>query len=267
MRYSVFKTILVLFAVVVSLIFADSYFFDRKINNFGTVMIQRPASYLFSMMESASWRSGSFFQGLIGSGNVVSENENLTKENLELLSRLADYEDLKNENEFLRKALDISPRFNGETVYANIYQFQLGLDGYDILLNKGASDGIAEGDIVVTEEGVLVGRIEKVHDDFSRVLIVSDTNFSITAKVLNSDTVGIARGALNQGLYFDLIVQSDLIKEGDTVVSSGMDIVPPALIVGTVSHVGTEDTDLFKKVKIRPAMREVKIGRVLIISK
>jgi len=230
-------------------------------------MVIRPASYLFSTIESASWRSGSLFQGLIGLGDAVSENENLTKENLELLSRLADYEDLKNENEFLRKALDISPRFNGETVYANIYQFQLGLDGYDILLNKGASDGIAEGDIVITEEGILVGRIEKASNNFSRVLIVNDTNFSITAKVLNSDTIGIARGALDQGLYLDLIVQGDSIKEGDTVVSSGMDIIPPALIVGTVSHVETKKTDLFKKVRIKPAMGEVKIGRVLIIRK
>ena len=72
---------------------------------------------------------------------------------------------------------------------------------------------------------------------------------------------------MDQGLYFDLIVQSDLIKEGDVVVSSGTDLVPPALVVGTVSHVETKDTDLFKKVKIKPAMGEVKIGRVLIIRK
>ena len=245
-----------------SAVLIDRYFFDRKINNFGTEAVKRPIAYLFSKAENA----GFIFRGLLRFKNVVLENENLTKENLGLLSRLADYEDIENENKFLRKTLNISPRFNSKVAYASIYQFQLGLDGYDVLLNKGASDGIAEGDIVTTEEGVLVGRIEKVNEYFSRALVVSDTDFSVTAKILSSDTAGIARGALNQGLYFDLIIQSDPIKEGDVVVSSGMDLVPPALIIGTVSHVETKDTDLFKKVKIKPAMGEVKIGRVLVIN-
>ena len=249
--------------VVIAGIFVDRYFFDRKISNFGTAMLGSRMSYIFSGVEGA----GFFFRGLVGFGNVVSENESLTKENMELLSRLADYEDINNENEFLRKALDISPRFNNKIVYANIYRFQLGPDGYDVLLNKGVKDGIADGDVIITEEGVLVGRVEKAYAGFARVLVVSDTDFSVTAKVLNSNTAGIARGALDQGLNFDLIVQSDLIKEGDVVVSSGMDMIPPALIVGTVGYVETKETDLFKKVKIKPAMDKVKIGRVLIIRK
>lgn len=255
------KTLFFLFMTVLAGIFADRYFFDRKISNFGASIFKNQASYLFSGLES----SGFFFSGLVSFGNIVSENEALRKENMGFLSRLADYEDIKKENEFFRKALDISPRFNNKIVYANIYRFQLGPDGYDVLLNKGTEDGIADGDVIITEEGVLVGRIEKAYVDFARVLVISDTDFSVTANVLNSDTAGIARGALDKGLYFDLIVQSDLIKEGDVVVSSGMDMIPPALMVGMVDYVETKDTDLFKKVKIKPAMDKVRIGRVLII--
>lgn len=262
MRYSFVKTIVFLFILVIAGTLVDRYFFDRNIAHFGPAAVKNPVSYFFFKLEDA----GFFFRGLIGFKNVISENDSLTKENLRLLSRLADYEDLDNENEFLRKAVGISPRFNKEIVYANIYQFQLGLDGYDVLLNKGTEDGIAEGDVIITEESVLVGRIDKAYKNFSRVLVVSDMNFSVTAKILSSNTVGIARGALNQGLYFDLIVQSDSIKEGDIVVSSGMDFISSALIVGTVSHVETKDTDLFKKVKIKPAMGEVRIGRVLIMK-
>ncbi|MBI2674290.1 MAG: rod shape-determining protein MreC [Candidatus Yanofskybacteria bacterium] len=262
MSHSPLKFFFALFAIIASLIFIDRYFFDRKLNNFGTVAIQRPASYLFSIIESA----GFFFRGLAGLKNAITENENLRKENLNLLSRLADYEDLKSENEFLRKTLDISPRSDNNIIYAGIYQFQLGLGGYDVLLNKGTDDGVAEGDVVITEEGILVGRIENAYTKFSRVLVVSDADFSATARVLESNTAGIARGALERGMYFDLIIQSDLIKEGDVVVSSGLDLLPPALVIGTVSHVETKDTDIFKKVKIKPAMGEIRIGRVLIIQ-
>jgi len=261
MKHSFLKTILILFILVIVAMAVDRYFFDRRINNFGTTAVQRPASYLFLRMESA----GFFFRGLAGFKNTITENEGLKKENFSLLSRLADYKDLKSENDFLRSALNISSRFKNRIVYANIYQFQLGADGYDVLINEGTGGGISEGDIIITEEGVLVGLIEEARENFSRALVVSDTNFSVTAKVLDSDTAGIVRGALAQGLYFDLIVQSDTIKEGDVVVSSGTDLVPPALIVGTVSYVETNETNLFKKVKIKPAMGEVKIGRVLII--
>ena len=265
LKNSFLKTILILFLFVISAQVVDRYFFDQKMNDLGAMLIKRQMSYLFSRTESAGWRSGLFFRGLIGLRKVLLENESLKEENFDLLSRLADHEDLKHENEFLRKSLGIHRRFNGEVAYANIYQFQLGLDGYDVLLNKGAGDGITESDIIITEEGVLVGRIAKAYDNFSRVLVVKDTDFAVTAKVLNSDTAGIARGALAQGLYFDLIVQNDPIKESDVVVSSGMDLIPPGLVVGVVSYVETKDTDLFKKVKIRPAMGEIKIGRVLVI--
>ncbi len=262
MKHSVFKTILVLLLFVILAMLVDRYFFDQKINGLGGAIVQRPASYLFSRTESA----GFFFRSLVGIKNTITENENLKKENLSLLSQFADYEDLKNENDFLRKILNLSARFNNKIIYANIYQFQLGVDGYDVLINEGTAGGISEDDIVITEEGVLVGRIEEAQENFSRVLAVSDTDFSVTAKVLGSETAGIARGALAQGLYFDLIIQSDSIKEGDVIVSSGMDLIPPALVVGTVSHVETKDTDIFKKVKIRPAIGKIKIGRVLIIN-
>lgn len=263
MRHSFLKTIIFLFIFVVAAVLADRYFFDRKITALSTTAVKRPSSYLFAKME----QGGFFFRGLINFRNIISENENLKKENFGLLSQLADRNDLKSENEFLRKSLEIPPRFNKNITYANIYQFQIGLDGYDVLINKGADGGINDGDVVVTEEGVLVGRIEEVELHFARVLVVSDTDFSVTAKVINSETAGIAKGALSQGLYFDLIVQSDPIKEGDIIVSSGMDLIPATLVVGTVSYVETNDTDIFKKVKIKPAMGEVRIGRVLIIRK
>jgi len=228
-----------------------------------TRMIGKPASYAFVKMENIKF----FTASLLGIRNTVTENQDLKKENLFLLSQLAELNDLKDENNFLRKALDIPSRFNRKVVYANIYSYHLGFNGYDVLLNKGTDDEISEGDVVTTEEGLLVGRVDKAHDDFSRILVVNDINFSVTARILNSDTAGIARGSLNQGLYLDLITQSDQVKEGDILVSSGLDLFPPALIIGIVSHVEINETDLFKKVKVRPAIEDFKAGKVLVIRK
>lgn len=260
MKSSVLRTIVFLFLFVISAQIADRYFFDRRLTHVGPVLVKKPASYVFSKLENTRF----FLQGLAGIRKLSSENDKLKKENLSLTSRLADYEDKKEENNFFRNALKIAPRFSGEVIYSNIFSSQLGPGGYDVLLNKGVESGISDNDIVMTEDGVLVGKIKKSYGGFAHVLIVSDPDFSVTAKVLSSDTAGIAKGALDKGMYLDLIVQSDPIKEGDVIVSSGMDLFPPALVVGTVSHVETSETDLFKKVKIKPAVEGVKIGRVLV---
>jgi len=262
MRYSFFKTVIISFIVIIVVIFVDLKIFEGGLARFGPSVIKKPASYVFVKLENAGFFLRSFAKARV----LIAENENLKKENNGFISKLADYEDTKKENDFLRKALNISPRFNNEIIYANIYYSQLNPDGYDILLAKGTEEGVYDNDIIITEDGILVGMIEKSYGNFARVLIISDPDFSVMARVLNSNTVGIATGNLNKGLSFDLITQSDSIKEGDMVVSSGMDSFPPALIVGIVSHVETKETDLFKKVRIRPTVEDVKIGRVLIIK-
>ena len=112
----------------------------------------------------------------------------------------------------------------------------------------------------------MVGQVRQVFKNFSKILFIADPNFKINAKVAGSDTVGIARGALKDGLLFDLIVQGDQIKEGDLIVSSGNDLMPSALNIGTVSLVEVNETKIFKKVKIMPAVNKIKLGRVLIIK-
>jgi|SRR3989344_9610554 len=208
MRYSVFKTILLLFLFVILAQFVGRYFFGQRIDHLGGAIFKDPASYAFIRMENA----GFFLRNFINAKNIILENEDLKKENFSLLSRFADYEDLKNENDFLRKSLNISPRFNKNIAYASIYHFQLGTNGYDVLINKGANDGISDKDFVITEEGVLVGKIKEVDNNFSRVLVVSDPEFSVTAKAVSSGTAGIAKGAMSQGLYLDLIVQGEPIR-------------------------------------------------------
>ena len=83
---------------------------------------------------------------------------------------------------------------------------------------------------------------------------------------MSSGTSGIARGALNEGMYLDFVVQEDEIKEEDMLMSTGNDLFPPALIIGSVDHIEANATQMFKKVRIRPAIKDVQLGRVLVIK-
>ncbi|OGM99270.1 MAG: rod shape-determining protein MreC [Candidatus Yanofskybacteria bacterium RIFCSPLOWO2_01_FULL_41_34] len=261
MKKSPIKSGAILLIAVIGAIFFNKHiikdgfiFYPKTLINMG--------SYLFIKAEN--------FGGLVGKiknfNRLADENDRL-KEDEELIVNLrAKIDNLEEENEFLRQAARITRKLKYPVVYGGIFNFNLAPTGYNVLLNKGSQDGISEGDIIVTTEGVLVGKIQIVMKNFSRVLFVSDPEFKITSKVLNSKTVGIARGSLNEGMYLDFIVQSDEIQEKDIIISTGNDFFPPALIIGFVDHIEDNSNQMFKKIRIRPAVKDVKLGKVLILQ-
>ncbi len=218
-------------------------------------------AYLFSKFEAFNKLAGNVRQWR----ELSFRNDELTNENRDLLSRLARQDILEEENDFLKKALDIKQAVGGNVAYAHVFNANLGPEGYNVLLNKGSEDGLAKGDVVITEDKALVGIIEEVSSNSSRVLFVSDPQFKITAKVLGGATAGIARGAFREGMYLDLIAKEDEIKEGDLLISTGDDTFPAALVVGRVSHVEVNESQMFKKVRLSPEVEERYLGKVVVL--
>ena len=263
MNKSPLKLLLILVFSLGLLIFINRQFFDNKISfNFLPRYGQESSAYIFKKL--------SIFKNIAASlgtiSNLVNRNIELEKTNSDLLSKISKMEITNSETSFLKKAVGIKEDIKSDLKIGNIYAWSLGPNGYSVLLNKGEADSISIGDILISEEKVLIGTVEKVENNFSRILTVIDPGFRITAKVIGSDTIGIANGALNDGLSFNLIVQDDKIAEGDVVVSSGNDIFPDSLIIGKVSKVELTENQLFKKVLIEPAMKDIILGSVIIIK-
>lgn len=251
----------ILLVAIIGAVFLNKYFIKDRLIVYPKSFINL-GSDLFVRMENL----GSFVGKIKNFNHLASENDKLKQDQKIINSLEAKIDDLESENDFLRRAGRISSRLDYPIVYAGIFNLNLAPTGYNVLLNKGVQDGISEGDVIVTAEGILVGKIEKVMQNFSRVLFVSDPEFKITAKVVGFDTSGIARGALNEGMYLDFIVQEDEIKEEDTLISTGSDLFPPALMVGSINHVEINATQMFKKVRVRPAVEDVQLGRVLVLK-
>lgn len=220
-------------------------------------------SYLFGRLNSFNRITGQIRQWR----NLSAQNEQLTKENGNFLSGLAKLDILEEENDFLRKALGIRQEMGKDIVYARVFNFNFGPDGYNLLINKGAIDGVAKDDVVITEEKVLVGIVDEVSKNFSRVIFVSDRDFKVTAKVMGGITAGIAKGALTEGMYLDLIAKEDEIKEGDILISTGNDMFPAALIVGKVAFVDLNESQTFKKVRIDPASATKYLSGVVVVKR
>lgn len=230
--------------------------------NFSQRLIDNITAPIFSKLSGFKKVTAS----LAAISSLKTKVIDLENKNYELLSQLSNFENTKSENEFLRKVLNIAKNTDREYVLANIYSWNLGPDGYTVLLNTGKSDGIKNGDAVISEEKVLIGAVWEVGDHSSKILVATDPKFRITAKILGSNTVGIASGALLNEMSLDLIFHEDTVSEGDIVVSSGNDTFPPSLIIGRVKQINSGDGQLFKEVVIDPAMKKIIIGRVIVLK-
>ena len=261
MKHFPTKSGVIFLVAVIGAIFLNKYVVKDRMIFYPKTFIHL-SGYLFTKAENF----GDFAEKIRNFNRLASENEKLKQDQEIVFGLKVKIDNLENENDFLRRAARISQKLDYPVIYAGIFNLNLAPAGYNVLLNKGIREGVSEGDVVVTAEGILVGKIQKVMQNFSRVLFVSDPEFKITARVIGSDTEGIARGALNDGMYLDFVVQEDEIKEEDVLISTGNDLFPSALIIGSVDYIETNATQMFKKVRIRPAIKDIQLGRVLIIK-
>lgn len=202
----------------------------------------------------------------------IKQWQNLSIENAHLRSLVADdvsatatIKSLQTENETLRKTAGLATRLKRNLLPAGIFNISLSPDGYYALINKGSVDRIVAEQVVISLAGELIGKVVTVFSTSSQVMLVTDPAFSVTAKVLGNKTNGIVSGALAEGLSLNFITQADTISEGDTIVTTGDDLIPAGLVIGVVRRVENNETQLFKKVEINPSIQPGQ-GSVVVIQ-
>jgi len=181
------------------------------------------------------------------------------------ISTTATIESLQIENDTLKKTANLSSSLKRHLLPAGIFNISVTADGYHALINKGSTSGVAVGQTIISTAGELVGKVVTVFSASSRVALITDPTFSVTARVLNGQTSGIIRGALADGLNLEFVTQAETIAEGDTIVTTGDDLIPSGLIIGVVRRVENNDTQLFKKVSINPSIQPGQ-GPVVVIQ-
>lgn len=249
-------------SVVVLFIGADRWIFHQRLTSGAASLLRRPASFAFQ-------RLGFFRSSVIELKHLKTlsvENANLRNENMALVARIAREEALVQENDFLRKALKVQQRIAQPQLIAGIFQVSLSAPGYRALLNKGADDGVNTGDIIVSGQGVFIGRVFDVGAHTATIRLANDPAIEVSAQVLGKGTTGIIKGNLSRGLLMNLVVQEDQINEGDTVISSGRDPYPAGLVLGTVRQIEINESEVFKKVMVDPAFNARSMGEVLVLK-
>lgn len=195
------------------------------------------------------------WKGLTEYDDLKAENERLQAEISEIRGTSIRARAVEDSLRELLDEVDIEWVGSAETLVAEIVDRPGNFESYAVEIDRGTTDGVRVGMPVVTSAG-LVGRVSEVAENFSQVRLLHQPGFGVGVRFVGTGTVALAEG---QGPGRDLEVALDVADEtgispGDPVVSSGIEgsSYPPDLVIGIVSDVELDSTQLQQTVQIRP---------------
>ncbi|MDR0218348.1 MAG: rod shape-determining protein MreC [Enterobacteriaceae bacterium] len=194
------------------------------------------------------------------------ENKTLLNELAIRKSELLLLSQLKQENARLRELLG-SP-LRGEEHMTISQVISGGMDPYrdQVVINKGAKDGVYEGQPVISDRGV-VGQVVSVSQFSSRVLLICDSTHALPVQVLRNDIRAIASGAgCTEELHLEPLPSGIDIRVGDVLMTSGLGgRFPEGYPVAVVSSVKVDSQRAYTVVHARPLAELQRLRYLLLL--
>ncbi len=168
----------------------------------------------------------------------------LKEENGKLLYWVNRAQQLKQENDLLKKELNFVIPQSGKSLTAYIVASNGGTFSRSVLLQAGEKDGVKKGFVALYNAGLL-GRIVSTGECSSQLLLLTDDASRVPVIIGDKRHLGIVAGNNTPILKLILLSQGADIHIGDYVVTSGhAGIYPLGLAVGTVSKVAKDDIEV-----------------------
>lgn len=246
-RFTLVVTVTIV-AVILFILYGLGLFLP--VQSFGLAVIKPVQKVVNNVFREVA----DFFSVFSSIGELDEENQKLKLELDSLKSQNARLKEFENENKVLREQLG----FEGHDNFKQSPVFVIGrdpnLDINAIMIDKGKKNGVEKDMPVIASSGILVGYVFEAYDDYSKVLLITDKNSVINAVVQDTRATGNIKGQHGIGLLMESIPQNESVKEGDTVVTSGLSgQFPKGLLIGKVESVQESQNQLFKEARVSPS--------------
>ena len=203
---------------------------------------------------------------------LQAENEALRQENAQLRQELQSAQPAAQENQRLRKLLDLrEQRSDLKFEAARVTQRDVSNWASTLVLDRGSQHGVAIGDCAVDSAGNLVGVVTDVGLNWCRLSTVLDTDSQFGARVFRTGETAVAGGDLalmaEGRLRLQYLSDSANLIKGDVIVTSGLGgYYPAGLVIGTVESVQTDDGGLARYAVLSPKCDVAAIQEMFIIT-
>ncbi len=243
------KTILIFIAGLALFFLDKARFFDSAVSLVNRFAISPTTRFVFNTGGEGVF----LFKNVFGVRELIRENLFLKNERDFFRGEYFNLLDLKQENEFLRRSLDLGGKVKKKIVLADILALDPFQAGDSLLISKGVKDGVKTDDVVVLSGNVLVGKIKEAGDKDSRVLLITSAQSRVTVVSEDGAAKGVVMGSASGALSLDLVLKEALLRSGQILLSSGLDgFFERGFLVGEVGRVLSDDSAPFQEAEVRP---------------
>ena len=223
---------------------------------------------VYPVYEGVHWVQqgfGRMLSAFLGIFSLEEENRVL-RYRLEALRAHEDvHRQLAQENVRLRKILDFRAKVSWRTIPAEVIGREIGPWSCSFLVDRGKTDGVQAGMAVITPVG-LVGRVSEAGRSSSRVTLLTDPHFRISATIgeirLFGLCVGTGRGE-NHLTYLPL--EAGVTGGQNVTTAGGQSFAPEGIPIGTVRRVWKDHSEMYQTAGLKPAVDPGHVEEVLII--
>lgn len=193
---------------------------------------------------------GNIWQNYINLVDLQKDNETLRQEIAKLEgenTRLAEKSLLADR---LQALLDFKEHQELDTIAATVIGRKPTQWFETFIINKGQADGVEIDMGVIVPQGI-VGKVIHAATHFSQVLLVSDRNSAVSAKVQRTREQGIVQGVDSGSARLKYFPHDAAVEVGDLLLTSGLEgSFSKGLKIGRVEQILGRKKEPFLKIEI-----------------
>ena len=257
------RAVLVLL-IVVALVMISATFSQSNSGPLHTV--QQGVASVFAPLEDGASRALKPARDLVNwvseTFNARGENSSLKTDVQKLRAKLARAQSAEGENEQLKKLLGLDRQgvlAGYKPVTARVVGASPTVWYSTVTVNAGSGDGVAVNDPVINGDG-LIGRVTDVTHFTSKVTLITDSQSSVSAKVLPNGPQGVAEPEAGDPstMLLDFIDKNQPIHQGQMVVTAGWtngalsSWAPEGIPIGEVRETTVGQQETYQNVHITP---------------
>ena len=247
-------------AIVIAMAAAISVALSGGNAGFASMLSQPFFKPLKSAMTSLVSSLESAYDYMYKFDEIRAENDRLRARVAQLEDEYREYTEISEENARLRALLDFTERSDHAYPYESVSIIAWTASNFSssFTISKGSSSGIELHDVVITENGYLVGLVTEVTTTSSIVTTIIDTTMSVGALIYENGETGIVSGDFDlfkrEKVKLSYLGDGSGVIIGDTVVTSGSGgVYPSGLVIGHIEGIAVESSGLSPYAIVEPA--------------
>lgn len=203
--------------------------------------------------------------GIIFYHRNLIRNEALEREAGFLRNKINSTNELYLENQRLKENLAFKQKSSLKLIPARVIVRSVDSWSSSVIIDKGSYHGIRPGMGVITYLG-LAGRIMDLTSSTSRVMLLSDPSLGVSSLIQRSRQEGLVSGTLGNNLIMKYLPEEADIKNGDIVISSGLNgIYPKGILIGKIIESVREFSGLSRYAIIEPVVNFSNLEEILVV--